>query len=309
MASITQPISNTLATVSHIWYTCQFHQSPPWLTWSGSLGQSGVYFLPIYHIQHENPLLAKFTLSVIINHKLLTHCLYLPPSLDSETVQEILTLLPMSYHAISSTFICGDFNARMGDNTGDTRFNSRGHLFWNWLQSHQLTLWNSRLSFGQPTYYAYQGNSIIDYFISDTELQSPHMTIRDDLSLSSYHKFMSISFDLPQPPHHAATDNLSQRLQWNIHKLKKIANWEKYRSTFTTNLANLALPPKINSLRLENTTMANTYIEQLCTNLCELLYETIDEVCGKKDFWTPEMTEAHNLKESYYAKYGGRLKV
>ncbi len=35
--------------------------------------------LPIHHINHVNPLLAKFTLSIIINSKLLIHCLYLPP--------------------------------------------------------------------------------------------------------------------------------------------------------------------------------------------------------------------------------------
>ncbi|KAG1289377.1 hypothetical protein G6F65_000201 [Rhizopus arrhizus] len=71
--------------------------------------------LPIHHINHVNPLLAKFTLSIIINSKLLIHCLYLPPSLESAQVSEILSLLPLDYPTTNKTIICGDFNSRIGE--------------------------------------------------------------------------------------------------------------------------------------------------------------------------------------------------
>jgi hypothetical protein len=37
----------------------------------------------------------------------------------------------------------------------------------------------------------YRGNSIIDYFISTSELTSPQLITRDDLSLNSYHMFIT----------------------------------------------------------------------------------------------------------------------
>ena len=34
----------------------------------------------IYHIQHGNPTLAKYTLSIVISAKILIHCIYIPPN-------------------------------------------------------------------------------------------------------------------------------------------------------------------------------------------------------------------------------------
>jgi hypothetical protein len=48
----------------------------------------------------------------------------------------------------------------------------------------------------------YNDSGIIDYFISTAELPCLPLLIRDDLSLGSYHKFMTFSFqvteDLPK---------------------------------------------------------------------------------------------------------------
>ncbi|CEP13684.1 hypothetical protein [Parasitella parasitica] len=194
---------------------------------------------PIHHIQHEHPLLTKFTLTVILNHKLLIHCLYLPPSLDSETIDDILALLPLQYHSTTSTLICGDLNARLGSHTGDSSFNPRGRNVWNWLQSNNLIVWNSRLSFGQPTNYHFQGNSIIDYFISDTEFQSTQLAIRDDRSLSSTHKFMTLTFEVPSLLQRYDDSPLPQRLQWNLDKLKNKNICHQYRTTLEHNLGPL----------------------------------------------------------------------
>jgi hypothetical protein len=84
--------------------------------------------LPIHHITHNNPLLAKYTLSIIINSKILIHCLYLPPSLESDQISEILSLLPLDYPSTTKTIICGDLNSRIGRLTGDTRWNPSGRM-------------------------------------------------------------------------------------------------------------------------------------------------------------------------------------
>ncbi|KAG0805936.1 hypothetical protein G6F29_000219 [Rhizopus arrhizus] len=118
--------------------------------------------LPIHHINHVNPLLAKFTLSIIINFKLLIHCLYLPPSLESAQVSEILSLLPLDYPTTNKTIICGDFNSRIGELVGDSRWNTSGRIFRNWMEAHNLILWNQYLAFGQPTSYTYHGTIIED---------------------------------------------------------------------------------------------------------------------------------------------------
>ncbi|PHZ17460.1 uncharacterized protein RHIMIDRAFT_253995 [Rhizopus microsporus ATCC 52813] len=46
----------------------------------------------------------------------------------------------------------------------------------------------------------FNGSSIIDYFISTTELPYPQLLIRGDLSLDSYYKFMTLSFQVATPP-------------------------------------------------------------------------------------------------------------
>ncbi|PHZ13603.1 uncharacterized protein RHIMIDRAFT_236656 [Rhizopus microsporus ATCC 52813] len=96
----------------------------------------------IYHIQHENPTLAKYTLSVVISAKILIRCLYIPPNLDDNDLSEILELLPPNYNNTIATIICGDFNARMGKYSGDTRKNHKRRLIHNWIQSNELINWN-----------------------------------------------------------------------------------------------------------------------------------------------------------------------
>lgn len=296
----------------------QFHTyGAPVNSYNLHRGQFGIallvnpdFKLPIHHITHSNPLLAKFTLSIIINSKLLIHCLYLPPSLGSDQVSEILALLPMDYPSTTKTIICGDLNSRIGELVGDGRFNTRGRIFHNWMQSHDLILWNQRLAFGQPTFCAYQGTSIIDYFLSNTELDSPSLFIRDDLSLRSNHKFMSFTFHLPQLYSFQGLSNEIARSQWNLRKLKKTKYRDEYQEVFAHNL-----PPDVdlnNTPSFTDADAAYTYIEQFSDILCQRIYGSLDQVCGKRDptaadhlkqFWTDEMTSTFNLKQFYYNKW------
>lgn len=109
----------------------------------------------------------------------------------------------MQYASTTTTIICGDFNARLGQITGDTPLDPRRQVLSNWIQAQDLTLWNQRLTSGQPTSYIFHGGtSIVDFFLSDRDLISPSLTIRHDLSLSSNHKFITLSFGLPEVSRH-----------------------------------------------------------------------------------------------------------
>jgi hypothetical protein len=177
----------------------------PLTTSRGRQGHLGLALLvnprcdfPVCQIEHSHPLLTKYTLSIVLSSTVLIHCIYIPPELEEDVpITAILDELPMQYASTTTTILCGDFNARLGQITGDTRLDSRGRVFSNWIQTQNLTLWNQHLTYGQPTSYTFQGTSIIDFFISDTDLVSPSLTIRHDLSLSSNHKFMTFSFGLP----------------------------------------------------------------------------------------------------------------
>ncbi|KAI8364626.1 Endonuclease/exonuclease/phosphatase [Radiomyces spectabilis] len=149
---------------------------------------------------------------------ILIHCLYLPPSIDDPFALEILQSLTTESDTTTTTIFCGDFNARLGPLLGDHRTTSRGTLFNNeWLIPHGLTLWNTTLAFGQPTYYRLDGTSIIDWFISTTPLLNPSMQIRDDLSLGSDHKLVHLTFQYANQPSPPPSGH--PRILWRLGKL------------------------------------------------------------------------------------------
>ncbi|KAG1333798.1 hypothetical protein G6F62_006643 [Rhizopus arrhizus] len=263
--------------------------------------------LPIYHISHDHPLLAKYSLSIILSSKILIHCLYLPPSLETEDVSQILDSLPLHISNTNTTIICGDFNARMGDFTGDTRTNATGRRLLNWITANNLILWNKRLAYGEPTSYTFQGTSIIDFFFSNCEFTMPTLTIRDDLSLNSNHKFMTLSFNLPDYPTGLPPP---QRITWNVGKLKHPETRKNYKDVFEQNLS-LILPPH-SSISFLDRSAACQYIDTVHDDLCKAIISTLDSVCARrtnqtedylKDFWTPEMTAAFKRKEHLYKKW------
>ena len=264
----------------------------------------------IYHIQHENPTLAKYTLSVVISAKILIHCLYIPPNLDDNDLSEILELLPLSYNNTTATIICGDFNARMGKYSGDTRENHKGRLIYNWIQSNELINWNQRIAYGIPTSYSYSGHSIVDYFLSTIDLSSPTLTVRDDLSLESTHKLLTFSFQMPSFTPNNLDPVSDSRKIWNIKKLKNEKTRGTYQQVFKEHL-NLILPP-LPSPPLQKID-AQRYIERINTSLLDALYKSLNTVCGEretnsdtlrsKEFWNTEMMETFEMKELYYRKW------
>jgi hypothetical protein len=136
---------------------------------------------------------SQYSLSFIIADTLV-HCVYLPPSLDNQVISQVLDSLPRTTPDVKHTILCGNFNARMGSYTGDSSTNPRGNMIYRWLQEHNFILWNQCLAYGKPTFIAHQGSSFIDFFMSDTDLCNPSLTIWEDLSLDSAHKMISFSF-------------------------------------------------------------------------------------------------------------------
>lgn len=266
------------------------------------------YDLPVFPIEHSHPLLAKYALSIVLSWTILIHCIYISPELEEDVpITAILEELPMQYASTTTTILCGDFNARLGQITGDTRLDPRGRVLSNWIQAQSLTLWNQRLTYGQPTSYTFHGTRIIDFFLSDTDLTSPSMTIRHDLSLSSNHKFITLSFRLPEVSRHRLPP---QRVTWNLGKLKHPRNRDSYRDVFKESLG-LILPPH-SSLSFSQSSEAYEYIDSIHQHLCDTIYHSLDAICGRrppptavwlKDFWTPEMTAVYNRKEYHYKKW------
>lgn len=259
----------------------QFHTYGQPINSSNHRGSLGIALLvnpispyTVHHIQHNHPLLAKYTLSFTIA-KILVHCLYLSPSLSHSEVSDLLASLPLDVPNTNTTIICGDLNARMGSDTGDSLYNTRGRILQDWIQSHKLITWNARLKYGCPTYMVYQGSSIIDYFLSTTELDSPELIIRNDLSLDSNHKLMTLSF---RTPNHISDHLQPKRLLWHLRNLKNPKTVETYKRVFTDSTKHL-LPGCTPSF--SNRQAATRYIEDFNAQLCQAIYTSLDHACGR----------------------------
>ncbi|KAG1138775.1 hypothetical protein G6F37_013269 [Rhizopus arrhizus] len=101
-------------------------------------------------------------------------------------------------------------------------------LDWEPTQETTLQILES-LAFGQPTYLSHRGSSIIDLFMSNTELIEPSMTIHHDLSLDSNHKLVSFSFQAT-----ADVSRLTRHPQytWHLGKLRDPNKCKTYVERF-----------------------------------------------------------------------------
>ncbi|KAI8380240.1 Endonuclease/exonuclease/phosphatase, partial [Blakeslea trispora] len=120
-------------------------------------GQQGISLLVhpdcpfnIHHITSDTSDLAQYKLSFTVSN-VLVHCLYIPPRTQIDKVRQILDSLSFAEAGTTQTIICGDFNARMGDATGDKATNTIGTFVSDWIRQNQLINWNSRLCFGIST--------------------------------------------------------------------------------------------------------------------------------------------------------------
>ncbi|KAG0786380.1 hypothetical protein G6F22_006146 [Rhizopus arrhizus] len=261
----------------------------------------------VHHFESDDTHLSQYKLSFAVAN-ILVHCLYLPPHLDNQTITQVLNSLPHTTNHTSQTIICGDFNARLGSLTGDRSTNSRGNLIIQWMQRNNIILWNQRLAYGQFTFMAHQGSSIIDLFMSNAELVEPSMKIYQDYSLDSNHKLLSLSFqisaNIPQLSGHP-------RVIWSLRKLADPNTHESYVYRFKE-LSQPLLPyDDAQFTNFNSRTSAVDYIEKLNNDICQAIYTSLDDCCGRVshsgdplyDFWTDKMQEAYDYREFCYRKW------
>lgn len=117
----------------------------------------------------------------------------------------------------------------MGSYTGDGSISPRGNMIHRWLQGHSFILWNQCHAYGKPTFIAYQDSSIIDFFMSDTELCNPSLTIREGLSLDSAHKMISFSYH-PNTLSEAHSQQIG--ITWRSTKLQDARTRNQYIQSF-----------------------------------------------------------------------------
>lgn len=67
------------------------------------------------------------------------------------------------------------------------------------------------------------------YFIGATELINPQVVIKNDLPLDSYHKFMTLLFQIFSPDHDLL---LPKRILWRLRKLKNDKTPTRYQQVF-----------------------------------------------------------------------------
>ena len=164
----------------------QYHMYGATIPGAGNRGSGGVCALvspscpfPVYQLPSPNA----YTLSLKVGPFRLL-CLYLSPSMSVTDTMSLLCSLPMH----PNTILCGDFNARLGDLTGDSLVNSRGRAFLPWMEERQLIVLNGFLSHGVPTWLGFRDNreisSIIDLFVTNIPydtIDSPSLTVASDL--------------------------------------------------------------------------------------------------------------------------------
>ncbi|CEP12433.1 hypothetical protein [Parasitella parasitica] len=258
------------------------------------------------------------------------YCFYLPPdpSLDNTTTMQILESLPIT----ANTILCGDLNSRMGKRTGDSRWNTRGSKISSFIGKRNIYNWNAKLQYGIPTriHYLPQSNttetSIVDYFLSQSDLAQPSLKIRTDLAvLGSDHKMMEFSFLWADQE--ALTDDQTETLsrkRWKVQRLlepsvcdayittlqrqfyqkdlnNKLRNFVSYLSSLTTTPPT-PLPDQVS---LEDT------IEFYTQEFYDCIYYALNTILTVSEprpktwqwFWNKSLQTAANRRQACYTRW------
>jgi hypothetical protein len=104
----------------------------------------------------------------------------------------------------------------------------------------------ARLAYGKPTFIAHQSSSIIYFFMSDTELCNPSLTMREDLSLDSAHKMISFSYHpniLPE------AHSQQPRTIWRLTKLQDAKTRNQYIQNFQNAANSISMSTENNNQR------------------------------------------------------------
>ncbi|RKP35403.1 Endonuclease/exonuclease/phosphatase, partial [Dimargaris cristalligena] len=234
-------------------------------------------------------------------------CLYIPPLLPSETLISTLSSLPLT----PNTILCGDFNSRHRQLTGDHRQNTLGIALLEWITTTPFQVLNNTLAHGIPTLYRYfpgrpTQTSIIDLFICNFEVESASLNIHKDLTLGSDHAVLILTFSPPPLP--TPLPPTSTPYKWRLNRLADEKHRLQYTTSFTTNST-----PLLNQLLplITNPPPLAPDIHQLTLALNSCIYTALDSSVGRqgphtpfsKPWWTPHLTSAVQLRDRLYKQW------
>lgn len=292
----------------------QFHLYGQKVANANNRGKGGIAVLfnpltqhPVIQIPSPHELVISFKLG-----DLRIHCTYLPPSMHNDQVFDVFHSIPL----LPNTIICGDINARLGPFLGDYAQNSRGIHLEEWVKDRQMYILNETLAHGIPTFVGSRlGNeisSIVDLFITNitpTTLANSSLTIASDLSLSSDHRLMTLSFDFVPPNIDVHNDKpLAPRRLWNLSKLNKPDIAHKYKTTFGSLVRPLQQQLKeCISSPPATCPPLDTFNDQL--NDC--IYKALDDTVGApnkknaywKKYWTQDLQDAATNRDDCYRRW------
>lgn len=122
------------------------------------------------------------------------------------------------------------------------------------------------MAYGRLTLNTHNGSGISGYFMSTTNLHSPQLIIKDDLSMESNHKFMTLSFQMALP---SVSELYPPRLLWNLDKLKEPNTVSCYKSVLIEQSKILLY---VSAPTFPDRSSASTHIEEINQNLGQFIY-------------------------------------
>jgi hypothetical protein len=295
----------------------QYHLYGQTVTNANGRGSGGVTALISPHCPFtvsQLPSYNAYTLSIKVD-KVNVHCVYFPPSLSRDLVLSSLNSLPLH----SDTIICGDFNARLGDVTGDSATNPRGLALLPWIEERNLSVLNSSLAYGIDTYCTFRNgavaSSIIDLFLTNiggSGMVSPSLSVASDLSLGSDHRLLQLGFEYIAVSGGSSgvgdSSVLAPRRTWNLSRLAE----SEPLALFHTRFRCLVAPLKdILAGLVGSPPDARPPIDSLNASLNECLYQAMDASIGSKaprpghwkKYWTADLEAAARERDRLYCRW------
>ena len=294
----------------------QYHLYGSKVVGANNRGQGGITALISPHCPHtisQLPSLNAYTLSLKIG-AVNVHCVYFPPSISDDLVISSLKHIPLH----SDTIICGDFNARMGSLTGDSRTTPRGVRLQTLCEQRSLEVLNASLAYGVATFSTFrqeaEHSSIIDLFltnISSWNMTHLSLTVETDLSLGSDHRLMTLSFDYVPPLGSGGNSDgtLAPRRLWNLSRLSELEPLALFRSKFASLVSGLSA--SLASL-VTDPPPTRPDIDALNAALNECFYVALDGSIGAKvsgpgrwwkKYWTEEIETAARKRNQCFSRW------
>ncbi|KAG0941607.1 hypothetical protein G6F31_014990 [Rhizopus arrhizus] len=222
-----------------------------------------------------------------------------------------------SIPSLPNSFICGDFNARLGDLTGDALVSPRGAAMARWLADRSLTVLNGPLAHGIPTWVGFRDDremsSIIDMFLTNASLMSPRLDIASDLSLGSDHRLLTLSFSFAQSSASESSSDTNDatihpRRLWNLSRLGEPDPCQLYQDTFRSSSA-----PLLSQLKrlVQHPPSSRPPIDDLNASLNSIIYRSLDSSVGDrpprpshwKKYWTQQLQDAADFRNRCYRRW------